>query len=443
MEVLQPTSPAYDKGAPHCQDGGGQPPLRRKPGHVVMVGLLATIGPGLMVMLADTDAGSVVTAAQSGAAWGYSMLPLEVLLVPVLYLVMELTSRLGLATGKGHARLMAECFGRRWAVASVALLLITTTGALVTELAGLSSVAAMEGVPPGLSVPAAAVFLAFVVRLGTYRRVERVGVLLGLCELAFVVAAVAAHPGIGPLAHSFVATTPVGRPGYLPMVAANIGAVVMPWMVYYQQSAVVDKGWGPPDMRRARTDTAVGAVVTQLVMVAVLVAAGSALAGAGRTGRGRFANLTSVAAISDALTPSLGHVGGRIAFEVGMAGAALVAAIVVSLAAAWAFSDLYGRRGSLNANARRAPLFYGIYFASLALAAAIALLSGAGPEVALAVEVGNALLLPLVLGSLLVLSHRALPAPHRLPPWRVAVTSAVVVASVALNGALAWSALGL
>ncbi len=413
---------------------GASPPLR---GALVLV--LATLGPGLMVMLADTDAGSVVTAAQSGASWGYSMLPLELALVPVLYLVMELTSRLGLTTGKGHARLVLEHYGRRWAVASVALLFLTTTGALVTELAGLSSVAAMEGVPPWLSVPAAALLLAIVVRLGTYRRVERVGVVLGLCELAFVVAAVAAHPALRPMADSFVSTAAVHRPGYLAMVAANIGAVVMPWMVFYQQSAVVDKGWGPRDLRAARADTAVGAVVTQGVMVAVLIATSAALGHGGA----REGALSSVPAISAALVPALGHLGGRLAFEVGMAGVALVAAIVVSLAAAWAFSDLTRHRGSLNDSARRAPAFYGVYFASLALAAAISLASGAGPALAITVEVGNALLLPLVLGSLLALARRALPVPYRLGTARTLVTSLVALGAVGLNLALAWQVLGL
>ena len=109
---------------------------------------LAAVGPGLMVMLADTDAGSVVTAAQSGASWGYSLLPLEVALIPVLYLVMELTVRLGIATGQGHAELVKDCFGQKWASLSVALLLVSTTGALVTELAGLAGVGLMEGIPP-------------------------------------------------------------------------------------------------------------------------------------------------------------------------------------------------------------------------------------------------------------------------------------------------------
>src|ERR1019366_2822333 len=233
---------------------------------------LAAVGPGLMVMLADTDAGSVVTAAQSGARWGYSLLPLEVGLIPVLYLVMELTVRLGIATGKGHAELVKDCFGQKWATLSVVLLLLSTTGALVTELAGLAGVGLMEGIPPRVTVPAAAVFLALVVVSGSYRRVERIGLCLGLFELAFLFAALRAHPSVHAAAASFLSLGPLGKAGYLPLMAANVGAVIMPWMVFYQQAAVVDKGLRRENLRAGRVDTAVGAVITQVVMIAVLVA---------------------------------------------------------------------------------------------------------------------------------------------------------------------------
>jgi Mn2+/Fe2+ NRAMP family transporter len=285
-------------------------------------------------MLADTDAGSVVTAAQSGAKWGYTLLPLEVALVPVLYLVMELTGRLGVATGKGHARLVKECFGNKYAAVSTVVLLITTTGALVTELAGLSGVGAMYGLPPAATVLPAAGLLALIVLSGTYRRVERIAVALGLFELAFLVAALKAHPSLHPIATSFL-TLGSSQPGYLNMVAANIGAVIMPWMVYYQQSAVVDKGLQPRDLRAGRADTAAGAVITQAVMMAVLVAAAAVLAH-GHQGLKSAKNLTNVQDIWAALAPFLGPGAGRLTFALGVAGAALVAAIVVSLAAAWA-----------------------------------------------------------------------------------------------------------
>jgi Mn2+/Fe2+ NRAMP family transporter len=403
---------------------------------------LAAVGPGLMVMLADTDAGSVVTAAQSGTRWGYSLLPLEVGLVPVLYLVMELTVRLGIATGKGHAELVKDCFGQKWATLSVALLLLSTTGALVTELAGLAGVGLMEGIPPRVTVPAAAIFLALVVLSGSYRRVERIGLCLGLFELAFLFAALRAHPSVHAAAASFLSLGPLGKAGYLPLMAANVGAVIMPWMVFYQQAAVVDKGLRRENLRAGRVDTAVGAVITQVVMIAVLVATAATLH-SHHHGVKAGGTLTSVQAISAALVPYLGTAAGKLAFGLGMAGAALVAAIVVSLAAAWGFAELTGARRSLNCRATQAPLFYGVYVASLAVAAGITLVCGSPVRLSVAIEVGNALLVPVVLGFLLALAHKALPAPYRLHKVQSTLTVAVVVAVLALNLELGAHLVGL
>jgi Mn2+/Fe2+ NRAMP family transporter len=434
--------------APDLASLAPRAPARRR--HALVLAMfLAAVGPGLMVMLADTDAGSVVTAAQSGASWGYSLLPLEVALIPVLYLVMELTVRLGIATGKGHAELVKDCFGQKWAFLSVALLLVSTTGALVTELAGLAGVGMMEGIPPRVTVPAAAIFLALVVMSGSYRRVERIGLALGLFELAFLFAALRAHPSLHAAAASFGSLGPLGRGGYLPLVAANVGAVIMPWMVFYQQAAVVDKGLRRKDLRASRVDTAIGAVITQVVMIAVLVATAATLNshGLGAKAAGHAVRtggtLSSVQAISAALVPYLGTAAGKLAFGLGMAGAAMVAAIVVSLAAAWGFAELTGARRSLNCRATQAPLFYGVYVASLALAAGLTLVCGSPVRLSVAIEVGNALLLPVVLGFLLALAHKALPAPYRLHKVQSTVTLGVVVAVLALNIELGAHLLGL
>jgi len=399
--------------------------------------VLAAFGPGLMVMLADTDAGSVVTAAQSGARWGYTLLPLQLLLIPVLYLVMELTARLGITTGKGHAQLIKETFGRPWATVAVLTLLASSTGALVTEFAGLAGVGTMVGLSPDLTVPASAVFLGLVVVSGSYRRVERIGVALGLFELAFLVAALRAHAGVGTLLRSVWSSQPLGNSSYTWLVAANVGAVIMPWMIFYQQAAIVDKGLGPADLRSERADTAVGAVLTQAIMIAVLVATGATLY---HHHSGAF---DSVPAISAALVPYLGQAGGRLAFALGMAGASLVAAIVISLAAAWAFAELTGVPGSLNRRASQEPVFYGVYFASLAVAGALVLASSSLVHLAVAVEVLNAVLLPIVLGFLLALARKALPEGYRLGRLQGLATLAVAAAVVILSLFLAARALGL
>ena len=286
-------------------------------------------------------------------------------------------------------------------------------GALVTEFAGVAGVGQLFGLPPALTVLPAAGLLVVLVVSGGYRRVELVGIALGLFELAFVAAAMLAHPSVHALA-SGIATQPLGQPGYLTLVAANVGAVLMPWMLFYQQSAVVDKGLAARDLRSARIDTALGALLTQLIMVSVLVATAASL-------HGRAGSLQSVGAIARALAPLLGSSTSRVLLALGILGAALVASIVVSLAAAWAVAEAAGRPRSLNDGLRRAPLFYGLYAGAVALGAVLVLVSHSLVRLAIDVEVVNALLLPLVLGMLILLAHQVLPAAARAaaqPPRR-------------------------
>ncbi|MCE5361518.1 MAG: divalent metal cation transporter, partial [Acidithiobacillus sp.] len=230
---------------------------------------LAVLGPGLVVMLADTDVGSVITAAQSGAQWGYRLLLLQLVLMPILFVVQELTVRLGIFTGKGHGELIAECFGKSWAFVSVTGLSIASAGALLTEFSGLAGVSELFGLPRYVGVVLGAAALWIIVITGSYRRVERIALILGSFEVVFFAIAWAAHPDLYGLFHGLMQID-LGNHDYMMLVAANIGAVIMPWMIFYQQSAVADKGLQPSDYRHARWDTAIGSVVTQLIMAAVL-----------------------------------------------------------------------------------------------------------------------------------------------------------------------------
>ncbi len=389
---------------------------------------LWVVGPGIVVMLADTDAGSIVTAAQSGAAWGTRLLLLQLLLVPVLYVVLELTVRIGIATGKGHTELVRERFGAGWALLSVGTLAVVAVGALVTEFAGIGGVAALNGLPPAAAVVPAALFLVALVLLGSYRRVELVALALGAAELAFVVAAVLAHPHAAALAHGLSPVQPLAHTGYLALVAANVGAVVMPWMVVYQQGAVLDKGLRRRDLRAARIDVAVGALATQVVMASVLVVAAASLHG--RDGVG----LRTVADLGRALRPALGATAARVVLTAGLLGASLVAAIVVSLALAWAVAEALGRPRSLDDAPARAPVFYGIYAAAVAAGAAIVVGSRSLVRLAVHVEILNALLLPIVLGFLVALAARVLPHEDRTR-LRGRVALAGTVAAVGLFAA--------
>jgi len=383
-------------------------------------------------MLADTDVGSVVTAAQSGAEWGYHLLLLEVLLIPILYLVQELTARLGIYTGKGHGELIRETFGPVWAWISVSGLGISVLGALVTEFSGVAAIGSLLGVSRFFSVFLAALFLLAVVWTGSYRRVERIAIFLGLFELAFFVIAWGAHPS-WPAVLRGAFQLPISNPSYLYLVAANLGAVIMPWMIFYQQSAVVDKGLRPEHYPEERLDTLLGAILTQLIMIAVLVATAATL---GRHHPG--VSLNSVEQIVRVLIPFFGKTLGLWIFALGILGAALVAAIVVSLAVAWGFGEVSGYRHSLEYRPAQAPWFYGTFALAILAGALTVTLVPNLVQLTLAVEVMNACLLPLVLGFLVALAHRTLPAKLRLRGaslW-VAISLTILLSALGVYGTL-------
>ncbi len=402
------------------------------------IGLLAVWGPGLIVMLADTDAGSFVTAAQSGSRFGYALVLPQLALIPVLYLAQEMTIRLGVVTGKGHGQLIRERFGAGWAYVSAGTLAASAVGALVTEFAGVAGVGELFGVSRWVIVPTATVALIAVAFMRSYRRVERVGLAVGLAELAFLPVMFLAHPAPRALVAG-LGSLPLGRHGYLTLLAANVGAVIMPWMVFYQQGAVIDKGLSIEDLPRERRDTAVGSVITQVVMVAVVVAMAATVY---RTHPG--ATLATVAQIAGALSRSLGRGTARILVGASILGAAMVAALVVSLAGAWGMSEVLGWRHSLNEGPSRTNArFYATYVLAHVLGAVLVLASVDLVGLTVEVEVMNAFLLPVVLGFLLVLEARALPPEHRMRGSRRAIATTLCVAVIAFGLYLIPVTLGL
>ena len=391
---------------------------------------IAVWGPGLLVMLADTDAGNVVTAAQSGAQWGYRLLPLILLLIPMLYMVQELTIRLGIYTGRGHGELIRVRFGVGWARLSTLGLAGAVIGSLITEFTGVAGVGELFGLSRSFTLPLAAATLLFIVASGSYKRVERVALIIGLFELAFFVVAWAAHPGLAALARDAI-DLPIGNRDFLFMVAAIIGATFNPWMIFYQQSATVEKKLSPGDLVHARWDTGVGAILTQCLTGAVLVATAAAFANGGAS-----SSLSTVGEISGALTPVLGEGIGRIVFSAGVLGASLVAAIVASLALAWGVGEAAGYRRSLEYRPFDAGWFYGVYAAAVLGSGAVVWFASNLVWLNIAAQVFNAFLMPLVIGLLVALAVTSLPEPYRLRGWYLGVIVAVcgVVSAVGVFG---------
>lgn len=370
--------------------------------------LLAAIGPGIMVMLADTDAGSVITAAQSGAQWGYRMILPQIILIPILYMIQEITVRLGTVTGKGHGELIRERFGMKWALLSVTTLFASAIGALITEFSGIAGVGQLFGVPSYVSVGIATVLLITLALTGSYKRVERIGIAVGLFEVLFIVAAFLVHPSLHALGKGLV-TVPWHNTNYVFLLAANVGAVIMPWMIFYQQGAVIDKRLSTRQMKGARFDTLGGAVVTQLLMMAVVIITAATV---GRTDPNH--PLNDVGQIASALTPALGAAAAKWVFGLGMLGASLIAALVVSIAGAWGVGEALGFKHSLNDRPRDAKRFYAIYSIAHIAGALLVIFSVNLVALSVDVEVMNAILLPIVLTFLLLLEVKTLPAKWRM-----------------------------
>ncbi len=431
--VGSPTSPGSDELLRPVK-------VSRQRLHGVMASFLkffAIAGPGLVVMLADTDVGSVVTAGQSGVQWGYQLLLLQLLLIPILYIVQELTVRLGIFTGRGHGELIRDTFGPAWAWVSAIGLGVATVGALLTEFSGVAAVGQLYGLSRALTLPIAAMALLGVVITGSYRRVEKAAIFVGLFEFAFFFVAWAAHPNGHSLLHGTF-NIPIRNRDYLYLVAANIGAVIMPWMVFYQQSAIADKKLKPEHFKLAKWDTAFGAILTQLVMAAILIACAATIGS-----HTPNASLNTVGQMAQSLTPFLGRTMGNALFGAGVLGAGMVASIVVSLAFAWGLGEVTGYRRSLECRPLEARWFYGVY--ALCVIGG-ALFVGVWPNLVslnIGVQVMNALLLPIVLGFLIALARKALPPEHRLRGiyYGVVVVVAVITCLFGVMGGLSWTKL--
>jgi Mn2+/Fe2+ NRAMP family transporter len=388
--------------------------------------MAAVWGPGLLVMLADTDAGNVVTAAQAGSVWGFRLAPLLILLIPVLILIQDLAVRIGIFRGCGFGFLVKERFGRLGAYVAAAALVVATIASLVTEFTGIAGVGELYDVPRIVSLPLAAVALVLVAFTGEYRRVERVALIFGLFEASFLFVAWRSQPSAAVVLAHF-ADQKIFDASYLYLAAGLIGATFNPWMIFYQSSAIAEKRLTPADYPAARMDTIFGAILTQFLTASVLVAIAALKIG------GSGESLEDIGQISQALTPHLGETIGRLVFGAGVVGAAMAAAIVCSLACAWGLREMFGLRSALETRRQQGGGFLAGYVFWVAASAALVYFVSDLVWLSIGAQVLNAVLLPVVVTLLIILAARALPDGARLHGWRLGLI-AVAVAIVAIAG---------
>jgi NRAMP (natural resistance-associated macrophage protein)-like metal ion transporter len=332
--------------------------------------LLAIMGPGLIVMVGDNDAGGVSTYAQAGQNYGLSLLWTLPLLIPVLIVNQEMVVRLGAVTGVGHARLINERFGKFWGWFSVGDLFILNFLTIATEFIGVSLALDYFGVSHYISVPIAAAALVVMTATGSFQRWERFMLLFVLANFLVIPLAVFSHPHAGAFFHGL--TVPGVAGGFnstsVLLVIAIVGTTVAPWQLFFQQSNIVDKRITPRWINYERTDTVIGSLIT--VFAASLIIAVCAVAFAHTK---QFGHFTDAEGVANGLAHFVGHGAGTM-FAIILLNASIIGAAAVTLATSYAFGDVFGVHHSLHRGWREAKVFYGTFSAMVVVAAGIVLI---------------------------------------------------------------------
>jgi NRAMP (natural resistance-associated macrophage protein)-like metal ion transporter len=334
--------------------------------------LLAIVGPGLIVMVGDNDAGAFGTYTQAGQNYGTRLLWTLALLIPVLYVNQEMVLRLGVVTGVGHARLILERFGRFWGAFSVIDLFILNALTIVTEFIGVTLAVGYLGLPKIPSVILAGGVVVIAASTGSFRRFERICFVLVAGSLVLIPIYLMVHPPVGEMARSFVVP---GLPHaqlstVMLLIIAIVGTTVAPWQLFFQQSYIIDKRITPRFMKYERADLLIG--------IGIVIVGAAAMFGftdavfAGRAGFGQF---TDAAGVAQGLGTYTSHVAGDL-FAIALLDASIIGAAAVGLATAYATSDVLGSKHSLHRPVHQAKGFYGCYAGLMAVAAALVLVPG-------------------------------------------------------------------
>ncbi len=401
--------------------------------------LAAVMGPGLVVMIGDNDAGGVATYAQAGQNYGTSLLWTLFLLIPVLIVNQEMVVRLGLVSGVGHARLILERFGKFWGIFSVGDLFVLNFLTIVTEFIGLSLGLQYFGISQYLSVPLAALALIVMTVTGSFRRWERFMYVLIVVNLIVIPLAFLGHPHWGQVAHDWFVPSFQGglNSTVLILIIGIVGTTVAPWQLFFQQSNVIDKRLLPRWYRYEFADTIIGSVFTQIGAAGLMIVCAFGFSGTKLFGQ--FADAGSVAA---GLSQTLGPLAGAL-FALFLLDAALIGGAAVTLSTSYAFGDLFKIKHSLHRGVRDGWAFYAIYSVLVIAAAAIVLLPNAPLGLmTLAVQVLAGILLPSATVFLLLLCNdKAVLGPWVNPTWLNIVASLIVGVLVELSLILAVATL--
>jgi NRAMP (natural resistance-associated macrophage protein)-like metal ion transporter len=402
--------------------------------------LLAILGPGLIVMVGDNDAGAFGTYSQAGQNYGTTLLWTLLLLVPVLYVNQEMVLRLGAVTGVGHARLIFERFGKFWGAFSVIDLFLLNALTIVTEFIGIALALDYLGISKGLGVALSAVLIIAAASTGNFRRFERFSMVLVLGSLLLVPVFLLVHPPVAQIARDLV--VPQLPPGaklseVMLLVVAIVGTTIAPWQLFFQQSYVIDKHITPRFIRYERTDLWLGIVLVIIGAVAMM-----AFTAAAFDGKPEFGKFTDAGAVASGIARYAGRAGG-IMFAIALIDASIIGASAVSLSTAYAIGDVFSLRHSLHRKPSEAKGFYFVYCGLIAIAAGLVLTPGAPLGLLTnAVQTLAGVLLPSATVFLLLLCNdKAVLGPWVNSAWLNLLTGGIIAVLVMLSLILTVSVL--
>lgn len=352
---------------------------------------LLILGPGLIASSAGNDAGGIATYSSAGAKLGYDLIWVMVIITVSLAAIQEMCARLGAATGRGLLDLIRERFGIGWALLAMGILLVANIGIVVSEFLGIGAAAELFGISKWLVIPVAAILLWYLIIFGSYAWVEKIFLVMTLVFCAYPVAAILARPDWGEVARGAFIPTFHPDQEYIYLLVALLGTTITPYMQLFQQSSTVERGMARRHYGPERVDAYVGAIFSNLISIAMIVATAATLHQVGQT------QIESAADAARALEPVVGNAA-KTLFGVGLLGASLLAGAVLPLATAYAVSEVLGVPKGVNLDFRRAPLFFGLFTGMILFGAVLSLL----PDLPViqwlvAVQVLNGALLPIML----------------------------------------------
>jgi Mn2+/Fe2+ NRAMP family transporter len=337
--------------------------------------IIALIGPGILVMVADNDAGGVITYAQTGSIFGLGFfIPLMILMVPTAYLVQEMTVRLAAVTRRGHAEMIWKRYGPFWGAFSLGDLVIANSLTLVTEFIGITFGMGIFGVKPLIAVIIGIAFISTVMLTLRYHKWERASLIIAFFNMIFIPLVFFAHPDWSLVAKSFLTWHISGGIStlFIYVLLANIGTTIAPWMLFFQQSSEVDKGTVPEDIGAGKRDTFIGACIMATVAICILVLTGTLVFSTGHVGSTTSTTSYNIAFILSTISKKIGTVPVEL-FALGLIDAGIIAAIALTASTSWAVGEAFNWPKSINLPFLEGRKFYIPGIISMLIAAAIVL----------------------------------------------------------------------